>query len=153
MLLILNIHEIIYTSLKLIIPSEAARREAPRSNVYNLVTREALAFPTSITRKAWFSRCYKSIEFGWCPPRLANKSSSIYFYVFCGKSGRESGSSTCFRCKKIAPSDVILARSICVPVACVVANCQNVRTNPNHESQKEQLFGFWPVYRRFTRGE
>ena len=91
MLLILNIHEIIYTSLKLIIPSEAARREAPRSDVYNLVTREALAFPTSITRKAWFSRCYKSIEFGWCPPRLANKSSSIIFTFSAAKAGKRAG--------------------------------------------------------------
>ena len=79
MVLILHIHEIIYISLKLIIPSES-RRKAPGREVYNPVTREALVFPTSIATPAWFSLCYKSVEFGLYPPRLAYKSSSIFFH-------------------------------------------------------------------------
>ena len=79
MVLILHIHEIIYISLKLKIPSES-RRKAPGREVYNPVTREALVFPTSIATPAWFSLCYKSVEFGLYPPRLAYKSSSIFFH-------------------------------------------------------------------------
>ena len=78
MVLILHIHEIIYISLKLIIPSES-RWKAPGREVYNPVTREALVFPTSIATSAWFSLSYKSVEFGLYPPRLAYKSSSIFF--------------------------------------------------------------------------
>ena len=40
----------------------------PSREVYNLVARKARVFPTRIARAAWFSVCYKSIEFGWCPP-------------------------------------------------------------------------------------
>ena len=79
MVLILHIHEIIDISLKLIIPSES-RRKAPGREVYNPVTREALVFPTSIATPALFSLCYKSVEFGLYPPRLAYKSSSIFFH-------------------------------------------------------------------------
>ena len=50
----------------------------------------------------------------------SEKRERYIFYVFCGKSERESESSTCFPCKKIASSDVIVARTICVPVACVM---------------------------------
>ena len=78
MVLILHIHEIIYISLKLIIPRKS-RRKAPGREVYNPVTREALVFPTSIATSAWFSLSYKSVEFGLYPPRLAYKSSSIFF--------------------------------------------------------------------------
>ena len=79
MVLILHTHEIIYISLKLIIPSES-RRKAPGREVYNPVTRVALVFPTSIATPAWFSVCYKSVEFGLYPPRLAYKSSSIFLH-------------------------------------------------------------------------
>ena len=178
MVLILHIHEIIYISLKLIIPSES-RWKAPGREVYNPVTREALVFPTSIATPAWFSLCYKSVEFGLYPPSLAYKSSSIFFHE------REAGASTLsdgvggsgrFFMFSLANASeragarlaspaknrikwLILVRTICVPVACVDAcMCRreltkHVKTDPNYESQTGQLFGFWPAYRRFKRGD
>ena len=43
-------------------------REAPSSEIYNFVAREARVYHSSIARPAWFPLGYKSIEFGWCPP-------------------------------------------------------------------------------------
>ena len=58
--------------------------------------------------------------------------------------------------QKITSTDVILVRTICVPVACVVASLWSM------SKQAEQwiadgtflfeLFGFWPIYHRFKRG-
>ena len=42
-----------------------AKRRAAR---FIISSREARVFPTRIASAAWFSVCYKSIEFGWCPP-------------------------------------------------------------------------------------
>ena len=143
MVLILHIHEIIYISLKLIIPSES-RRKAPGREVYNPVTREALVFPMSIATPAWFSLCYKSVEFGLYPPRLAYKSSSIFFHeceagavyvdflCFLWQKRARERELDLFPLQKIASSDAILARTICVPVACVVASCQTMSKETNN---------------------
>ena len=164
MVLILHIHEIIYISLKLIIPSES-RWKAPGREVYNPVTREALVFPTSIATSAWFSLSYKSVEFGLYPPRLAYKSSSIFFswvrsgsgirrfFMFSVAKASERAGARLVSPAKNRIKWLILVRTICVPVACVDAwMCRreltkHVKTNPNYESQTGQLFGFWPVYR------
>ena len=162
MVSILNIHEIIDISLKLIIPSES-RWKAPGREVYNPVTREALVFPTSIARPAWFSVCYKFVEFGLYPPRLAYKSSSIFFheceagavdfFLFSVAKVSERAGARLISPPKNRIKWLILARTIFVPVACVdTCMCRreltkHVKTNPNNESQTGQLFGFWPVYR------
>ena len=46
-----------------------------------------------------------------------------------------------FPLQKIASSDVILARTICVPVACVVESCQSMskQTNNGKEFRKEKV--------------
>ena len=41
-----------------------AERRAAR---FIISSREARVFPTKIASAAWFSVCYKSIKFGWCP--------------------------------------------------------------------------------------
>ena len=80
MVLILHIHEIIDIPLKLIIPSES-RRKAPGREVYTRTRHARSARVSNEHRNASviFS-CYKSVEFGLYPPRLAYKSSSIFFH-------------------------------------------------------------------------
>ena len=55
-----------------------------RSEVYNLVAREARVYHTSIARSAWFPLGYKSIEFGCCPPWRHQVSDVRAHYGFPG---------------------------------------------------------------------
>ena len=55
-----------------------------RSDVYNLVAREARVYHTSIARPAWFPLGYKSIEFGCCPPWRRPVSDVRAHYGFPG---------------------------------------------------------------------
>ena len=62
---------------------------------------------------------------------LARGASGMIFYVFCGKSERESGSSTCFPCKKSHQvtsfcRELFASLSRVFSRVCVVASCQSM---------------------------
>ena len=82
---------------------------------------------------------------------LARGASGMIFYVFCGKSERESGSSTCFPCKKSHQvtsfcRELFASLSRVLSRACVVASCQSmskqVRTNLDQNSSSHVTCGF-----------
>ena len=170
MVLILHIHEIIYISLKLIIPRKS-RRKAPGREVYNPVTREALVFPTSIATPAWFSLCYKSVEFGLYPPRLAYKSSSIFFHeceagavyvdflCFLWQKRARERELDLFPLQKIALSDsfwceLFVSLSPVSTRECVVANWQSMSKQIRTMNRRRDNFlDFDQFTVRFKRGD
>ena len=69
-----------------------------------------------------------------------DEAQAVYFFRFLQQKRARERELDLFPLQKIASSDVILARTICVPVACVVASCQSMskQTNKRKEFGKEK---------------
>ena len=145
--------------------------KAPGREVYNPVTREALVFPTSIATPAWFSLCYKSVEFGLYPPRLAYKSSSIFFHeceagvvyvdflCFLWQKRARERELDLFPLQKIALSDsfwreLFVSLSPVSTRECVVANWQSMSKQIRTMNRRRDNFlDFDQFTVRFKRGD
>ena len=81
--------------------------------------------------------------------RLAHKSSPKFFssakrerqifYVYCGMKASERAGFDLFPLQKIASSDSILARTICVPVACQTGWSWDLLPEPEMRSEDQEL--------------
>ena len=69
-----------------------------------------------------------------------DEARAVDFFCFLQQQRARERELDLFPLQKIASSDVILARTICVPVVCVVASCQSVskQTNKRKEFGKEK---------------